>query len=79
MESTHCGQNKRIFFCPVHNASTQCSLKAFGIRCMRVQRVFLTGEKHNAHGDDSMSLSECYSAISLLNHATNMYTFSLKH
>ena len=30
----HCGQDKRIFFCPVHNASTPCSLQAFGIRCM---------------------------------------------
>ena len=35
MESRHCGQDKRIFFCPVHNASTQCSLQAFGIRCMK--------------------------------------------
>ena len=34
MESRHCGQDKRIFFCPVHNASTRCSLQAFGIRCM---------------------------------------------
>ena len=34
MESRHCGQDKRIFFCPVHNTSTPCSLKAFGIRCM---------------------------------------------
>ena len=34
MESRHCGQDKRIFFCPVHNASTPCSLQAFGIRCM---------------------------------------------
>ena len=25
-------QDKRIFFCPVHNASTPCSLQAFGIR-----------------------------------------------
>ena len=33
MESRHCGQDK-IFFCPVHNASTPCSLQAFGIRCM---------------------------------------------
>ena len=31
MESRHCGQDKRIFFCPVHNASTPCSLQAFGI------------------------------------------------
>ena len=34
MESRHCGQDKRIFFCPVHNASTPCSLQAFGIRCI---------------------------------------------
>ena len=34
MESRHCGLDKRIFFCPVHNASTPCSLQAFGIGCM---------------------------------------------
>ena len=34
MESRHCGQDKRIFFCPVHSASTPCSLQAFGIRCI---------------------------------------------
>ena len=34
MESRHCGQDKRIFFCPVHNASTPCPLQAFGIRCV---------------------------------------------
>ena len=34
MESRHCGQDKIIFFCPVHNASTPCSLQAFGIRCI---------------------------------------------
>ena len=34
MESRHCGQDKRIFFCPVHNASTPCSLQAFGVRCI---------------------------------------------
>ena len=27
----------RIFFCPVHNASTPCSLQAFGIRCMKTR------------------------------------------
>ena len=32
MESRHCGQDKRIFLCPVHNASTPCLLQAFGIR-----------------------------------------------
>ena len=31
MESRHCGQDKGIFFCPVHNASTPCSLQGFGI------------------------------------------------
>ena len=36
MESRHCGQDKIIFFCPVHNASTPCSLQAFGIRCIEV-------------------------------------------
>ena len=36
MESRHCGQDKRIFFCPVHSASTPCSLQAFGIRCIRL-------------------------------------------
>ena len=25
---------QRILFCPVHNASTPCSLQAFGIRCI---------------------------------------------
>ena len=34
IESRHCGQDKRIFLCPVHNASTPCSLQAFGIRCI---------------------------------------------
>ena len=34
MESRHCRQGKRIFLCPVHNASTPCSLQAFGIRCI---------------------------------------------
>ena len=34
MESRHCGLDKRIFFCPVHNASTPCSLQAFGVRCI---------------------------------------------
>ena len=34
MESRQYGQDKRIFFCPVHNASTPCSLQAFGIRCI---------------------------------------------
>ena len=33
-ESRHCEQDKRIFFCPVHNASTPCSFQAFGIRCI---------------------------------------------
>ena len=32
MKSRHCGQDKRIFLCPVHNPSTPCSLQAFGIR-----------------------------------------------
>ena len=34
MKSRHCGQDKRILFCPVHNASTPCLLLAFGIRCI---------------------------------------------
>ena len=34
MELRHCGQDKRIFFCPVHSASSPCSLQAFGIRCI---------------------------------------------
>ena len=34
MESRHCGQDKRILFCSVHNASTPCSLQAFGIGCI---------------------------------------------
>ena len=38
MESRHCVQDKGIFFCPVHNASTPCSLQAFGIRCIVVAR-----------------------------------------
>ena len=36
MESRHCGQDKGIFFCPVHSASAPCSLQAFGIRCIVV-------------------------------------------
>ena len=43
MESRHCGQDKGIFFCPVHNASTPCSLQAFGIRCITCNH--LTFEK----------------------------------
>ena len=35
MESRHCGQDRRIFFCPVHNAKIPCSLQALGIRCIR--------------------------------------------
>ena len=38
MESRHCGLDKRIFLCPVHNASTPWSLQAFGIRCMTTKR-----------------------------------------
>ena len=34
MESRHCRLDKRIFFCPVHNASTPCSLQALWIRCI---------------------------------------------
>ena len=40
MESRHCGQDKRIFFCPVHSASTPCSLQAFGIRCIVTEVIF---------------------------------------
>ena len=40
MESRHCGQDKRIFFCPVHNASTPCSLQDFGIRCIVTEVIF---------------------------------------
>ena len=29
-----------IFFCPVHNAPTPCSLQAFGIRCIWCARIF---------------------------------------
>ena len=39
MESRHCGQDKGIFFCPVHNASTPCSPQGFGIRCI-VSKTF---------------------------------------
>ena len=38
MESRHYGQDKIIFFCPVHNASTPCSLQAFGIRCIKMRK-----------------------------------------
>ena len=44
MESRHCGQDKRIFFCPVHNPSIPCSLQAFGIRCMAAMLVYTTKE-----------------------------------
>ena len=44
MESRHCGQDKRIFFCPDHNASTPCSLQAFGIRCIVVVVVAVVAE-----------------------------------
>ena len=44
MELRHCGQGKRIFFCSVHNASTPCSLQAFGIRCISgMYTAFLVG------------------------------------
>ena len=58
MESRHCGQDKGIFFCPVHNASTPCSLQAFGIRCMLYLQNFFcslaflqgrTGKYDNQH------------------------------
>ena len=39
MESRHCGQDKRIFLRPVHNASTPCSLQAFGIRCILITLI----------------------------------------
>ena len=39
MESRHCVQDKGIFFCPVHNASTPCSLQAFGIRCIELSSL----------------------------------------
>ena len=39
MESRHCGQDKRIFFCPVHNASTPWSLQAFRIRCIALTQL----------------------------------------
>ena len=29
--------NIYIFFCPVHNVSTPCSLQAFGIRCISIK------------------------------------------
>ena len=32
--------SKRIFFCPVHNASTPCSLQAFGIRCIPIISLY---------------------------------------
>ena len=31
---------ERIFFCPVHNASTPCSLQAFGIRFIYLADLF---------------------------------------
>ena len=46
MESRLCGQDKRIFLCPVHNASTPCSLQAFGIRCMTQMTLY---KKFNSH------------------------------
>ena len=42
MESRHCGQDKRIFFCPVHNASTPCSLQTFRIRCIDKKVWYIT-------------------------------------
>ena len=42
MESRHCGQDKRIIFCPVHNASTPCSFQAFGIRCIGKENKIIT-------------------------------------
>ena len=46
MESRHCGQDKRIFFCPVHNASTPCSLQAFGKKVYNlvhlVKQIYMT-------------------------------------
>ena len=43
METRHCGQDKGIFFCPVHSASTPCSLQAFGIRCIYLFIYFPSG------------------------------------
>ena len=42
MELRHCGQDKRMFLCPVHNASTLCSLQAFGIRCITSEKTMST-------------------------------------
>ena len=50
MESRHCGQDKRIFLCPVHNASTPCSLQAFGIRCMKILNMSRRGETARGWG-----------------------------
>ena len=44
MESRHCGQDKRIFFCPIHNASTPCSLQAFGISCIYLLYKFVMAD-----------------------------------
>ena len=73
MESRHCGQDKRIFFCPVHNASTPCSLQAFGIRCIvkNIQETlgarfwtFLAALLFVAHGPVSVDV-ECQSQLFL--------------
>ena len=50
LESRHCGQDKRILFCPVHNALTPCSLQAFGIRCIKFGEKGLFRTENNCFG-----------------------------
>ena len=52
MESRHCGQDKEIFFCPVHNASTPCSLQAFGIKCILYSSDCKAYNYHKVAGDN---------------------------
>ena len=70
MESRHCGQDKRIFLCPVHNASTPCSLQAFGIKCMDNQSLNTINElcpMHSCMFHDRAILKEVVLAYSTIN------------
>ena len=65
MESRHCGQDKGIFFCPVHNASTPCSFQAFGIRCIKTWDLIVDLMKGNkyAEADEYVEAVKCVETV----------------
>ena len=78
MESRHCGQDKRIFFCPVHNASTPCSLQAFRISCIVIFVVlvgFKNGTVYKVMMTMLMMMMMIMMMISILNDGTTQTVF----